>query len=468
MILRLLGIAALASVRFADAQSPKHVYGISDWAALPYVSARAVSPDGSWILYSVYRGAESGPGITQWRLIHPDGEGMRALELPRNFNAIGFTIMGRLYGTLLENGVPEIVTFSMDGLTPNARPLSEIIIPGDIRSISLSPDGKRFAVIADPRPKDPLRSAHTVVQPSESSLFVVGEDGTGGKWWCPELRHIADTAWSPDSSRIAVKSAAPKIGYHYAKSWIDVASEEGVKNVAVVDNVVGGIAWINGAREIAFTSTTTSVLTSDSLFTIPSTGGSPVNRTANLAGSVLGIKADLHGTLWVNVDRGVQNEIDKFVNGKLELAYRWPSGYVAGTPTLSNLDSANGQLVFAVGDPEHCQNIAITNSDSSLKRITQEGDAQLADIALGEVKVVHWTSKEGIHLEGIVTFPPGFVKGRRYPFVVLPHGGPESNDVLSLFGDTRYLAGLGYVVLQPEYRGSTGYGSTFLNAVYQH
>src|SRR5262249_25053136 len=82
--------------------------------------------------------------------------------------------------------------------------------------------------------------------------------------------------------------------------------------------------------------------------------------------------------------------------------------------------------------------------------------------------VVHWTSKEGIKLEGIATFPPGYSEGKHYPFLVLPHGGPEANDELRLDALSQYIAGKGYVVLQPQYRGSTGYGSTFLAAIYQH
>ena len=52
--------------------------------------------------------------------------------------------------------------------------------------------------------------------------------------------------------------------------------------------------------------------------------------------------------------------------------------------------------------------------------------------------------------------------------MVLPHGGPDANDELGLDPLARIIAGLGYVVLQPEYRGSTGYGADFLAAIYQH
>ena len=82
--------------------------------------------------------------------------------------------------------------------------------------------------------------------------------------------------------------------------------------------------------------------------------------------------------------------------------------------------------------------------------------------------MVNWKSKEGIALEGIVTFPAGYEKGKKYPFLVLPHGGPEASDPLTFDPFSRMIAGLGYVVLQPEYRGSTGYGADFLAAIYQH
>ena len=122
---------------------------------------------------------------------------------------------------------------------------------------------------------------------------------------------------------------------------------------------------------------------------------------------------------------------------------------------------------FTVGDPQHASNVAIAHGDS-LQRITNEGEDQLAKVALGEVRAVRWKSKEGIAIEGIVTFPADYQAGRKYPFMVEPHGGPEANDTLRLDTFTRIFAGMGYVVLAAAYRGSTGYGTEFLNAIYQH
>jgi dipeptidyl aminopeptidase/acylaminoacyl peptidase len=133
----------------------------------------------------------------------------------------------------------------------------------------------------------------------------------------------------------------------------------------------------------------------------------------------------------------------------------------------SDLAGTPDQIGVAVGDPEHGTSVAVP-SGNGLSRITTEADVTTARIDFGAVRVVKWTSKEGIALEGIATCPAGYQEGRRYPFLVLPHGGPEANDLLALDVFSRIIAGLGYVVLQPEYRGSTGYGAEFLQAIYQH
>ena len=169
----------------------------------------------------------------------------------------------------------------------------------------------------------------------------------------------------------------------------------------------------------------------------------------------------------MSVNHGVRNEVDEFRDGALKPVYRWPDGVVSGMPVSSQYAGSSEQVALTVGDPAHARNVAVPE-DEHLRKITREGDAQLAAVDLGAVCVVHWKSKEGIALEGIATFPAGYVEGRKYPFLVLPHGGPEANDELSLDQFSRMIAGLGYVVLQPEYRGSTGYGADFLAAIYQH
>ena len=167
------------------------------------------------------------------------------------------------------------------------------------------------------------------------------------------------------------------------------------------------------------------------------------------------------------VGHGVQNDIEEFIDGALKPSYRWPEGIIEGLPVKPEYAGASQRIVFNVDDPVHATNVAVPEGER-LRKITHEGDSQLEKVDLGVVRAVRWKSKEGIDLEGIATFPAGYVEGKKYPFLVLPHGGPESNDELRMDAFSRTIAGLGYVVLQPEYRGSTGYGAEFLAAIYQH
>ena len=232
-----------------------------------------------------------------------------------------------------------------------------------------------------------------------------------------------------------------------------------------IPNVVQGIAWDH--KDLAFLSTNSAVLTPEHVYTVPVAGGAAQDRTPTLDGTAMELGGDNRGRILVLVDHGVHTEVDAFRDGSLATLWQWPDGVIEGLPIGSPYSGDEGHQAFTVADPTHTRNVAVPDG-GHLRKITHEGDAALAAIDLGPVRDVHWTSKEGIPLEGIATFPAGYVEGQKYPFLVLPHGGPEANDELAFDFLSRIIAGLGYVVLQPEYRGSTGYGSAFLAAIYQH
>jgi dipeptidyl aminopeptidase/acylaminoacyl peptidase len=452
-------------------QNPRHAFTIEDAANLHSASAVAVSPDGKSVLYRVRFGGAKGPDKTDWHLIPAAGGDSRPLNIPDSFKPAGFTRDGGLYGTYEVNKMMQLATLALaPENTPAAAaatPVPLTALPKGIHSALISPDGSHYAILADPRLPDPLAEVHNVIEAEPASLYVVGADGAGGAWWCPALRDAAAIAWSQDGSSLAVMSQTPKIGFHSMRSFLDVCSANGPRHVANVDNSVEGIGWINDGKDLAFLSTTTSVLTPDHLWTVAASGGTPVDRTPKLEGSALQLTVDAKGNVWATVARGVYSEIDAVRDNNLVPVYKWPEGTINNGPISPQIASATEVRVFTVTDPQHASNVAVAHGDT-LQRITNEGEDQLAKIALGEVRAVHWKSKEGIALEGIVTFPADYASGQKFPFMVEPHGGPEANDSIRLDAFTRIFAGMGYIVLQPEYRGSTGYGTDFLNAIYQH
>jgi dipeptidyl aminopeptidase/acylaminoacyl peptidase len=460
--------AAYAQGGSTSQQSPvKHPFAAKDWATLRSASVAAVSPDGT-ILYQVNFGGDTGPTHKEWWTISSDGNHATKLTLSEDFSPRGFTSDGKsLYGTWKVNKLGQLAVFPLAQGQAAVVPSTVVLLPRGIQLATPSPDGKRFAIIADPRLPDPLEDVRHVQEPEQTSLYVVNVDGTGGRWWCSNLKSISEIAWNPDGTSLALLSPSPRIGHHDVCTGIDVCGASGARHVADIPNSASSIGWTDSGREIAFLSTKSAVLTPEHVWTVPAGGGTAEDRTASLDGTALQLAGDARGHIWVLVDRGVRNEVDEYQNGALKPMYRWADGVLSGVPISAEYTSANEQLALTVGDPTHSRNVAVPEGDH-LRKITHEGDGQLAATDLGPVRVVQWKSKEGIALEGIATFPAGYIEGRKYPFLVLPHGGPEANDELGLDPLARSIAGLGYVVLQPEYRGSTGYGADFLAAIYQH
>jgi dipeptidyl aminopeptidase/acylaminoacyl peptidase len=87
----------------------------------------------------------------------------------------------------------------------------------------------------------------------------------------------------------------------------------------------------------------------------------------------------------------------------------------------------------------------------------------LANAALGEASMITYAARDGISIPAIQTLPPGSA-GKNLPLVVLPHGGPHSHDDYAFDWLAQFLATRGYAVLQPQFRGSTGYGEAFRRA----
>lgn len=81
---------------------------------------------------------------------------------------------------------------------------------------------------------------------------------------------------------------------------------------------------------------------------------------------------------------------------------------------------------------------------------------QLLDAALGREAYISYTARDGLEIPAILTVPT--FGEAPYPLVVLPHGGPWSADLRAYDEWASVLANRGYLVMQPQYRGSTGYG----------
>jgi dipeptidyl aminopeptidase/acylaminoacyl peptidase len=82
---------------------------------------------------------------------------------------------------------------------------------------------------------------------------------------------------------------------------------------------------------------------------------------------------------------------------------------------------------------------------------------------LAPMKAVRYPTRDGMQIPAYLTIPKG-VEAKGLPTVLYPHGGPWARDTWGYDPVAQFLANRGYAVLQPNFRGSTGYGEAFLNA----
>jgi dipeptidyl aminopeptidase/acylaminoacyl peptidase len=123
-------------------------------------------------------------------------------------------------------------------------------------------------------------------------------------------------------------------------------------------------------------------------------------------------------------------------------------------------------LGVAAQDASHLTEIYITATQKFAPRPLTNMTAQVKDWNLGSAEVITWKSKDGATIEGVLRKPANYDASKKYPLLVVIHGGPTgvSQPTMSA-GDTYYPVQIflakGALVLQPNYRGSAGYGGGF-------
>ena len=133
-----------------------------------------------------------------------------------------------------------------------------------------------------------------------------------------------------------------------------------------------------------------------------------------------------------------------------------------GGPTVDVLDESwdgSKKLIFAGSDIDPGRYYRFDTATKELGELVALRP-QLADLKLATVAPVTFAAKDGTQIAGYVTMPPGGAK-TNLPAIIMPHGGPSARDQWGFDWLAQYFAQLGYVVLQPNYRGSAGYGQDY-------
>jgi dipeptidyl aminopeptidase/acylaminoacyl peptidase len=130
--------------------------------------------------------------------------------------------------------------------------------------------------------------------------------------------------------------------------------------------------------------------------------------------------------------------------------------------------SASGNVAFVGAGPERPNDVYVmATTGSAPRRITHYGD-ELASLDYGGNAMVEWDGPDGFRENGVITYPPGFSRDKKYPLVVILHGAISAYTRRMDGGwpMPELMAARGYVVFAPNFRGSDNTGNAYQGAVF--
>jgi dipeptidyl aminopeptidase/acylaminoacyl peptidase len=292
------------------------------------------------------------------------------------------------------------------------------ITTGDfsVTSYELSDDGRKIVLHRAPTPL--LGSS------PEGEVWVMNPDGSGAVQVTKNAVPETGARISPDNTRVLFVSGSNARFESYYNGRLFVAPASGGAARVVIGDTeaydVDRAAWSKDGTSIYFLA---NLGVHEELFVMPAAGGKPRQIT----------------------------------DGKHNIS-AWSKSGDRWVFTIS--DSTNAGDVWMLGP-----------SDAAPGQVTHVFDYIARDFKLGRQEAIQWKGADGATVEGILTYPSDYAPGQKYPLAVITHGGPQASDKYAIGGtsdELQVLAGKGYAVLQPNYRGSTGYGDPFLRDMIGH
>ncbi len=162
-----------------------------------------------------------------------------------------------------------------------------------------------------------------------------------------------------------------------------------------------------------------------------------------------------------NVDGRDELRLFDPVSGKELVRPKVPGGQIAG---LKWHEKHVGELAFTLNSPQSPATIfSVDTVSGAAQRWTTADTAGVDPASFRDAEIVRWKSFDGRMISGVLTLPPPRFTGPR-PVIVAIHGGPEVQATVNFNARFNYLINeLGIALLEPNVRGSSGYGKTFLD-----
>jgi dipeptidyl aminopeptidase/acylaminoacyl peptidase len=441
--------------------------------------------------------------------IAPDGRTVLVMVSRPDYNANEFR--SELVAVDVQTGSQTVIVRGRSGLgharwSPSGNQIAFLLGSGSARQIHVvassggepvqltrSPTGVQFFawqpraggvafVAADPRAPRAGAARHedafevandhymTTAPPMPSHVWFVpaaGQDArrlTAGPWSLSTSLGSSPLSWSPDGRSIAfirLASASPGDTDRGVVTVVDIDGSA-PRALSGRDGREAGALFSPDGGRIAYTYPRDGDPANvDDVFVGPATGGTGETVTRALDrqvsvedwwpdGSAL-LLAGTDGTrsaLWVQPLRGPARKLN-----------------LGDIASVTGASVSRGGVIALVGsEGPRPPELYVLAPNGAPRRVTNF-NARVADLALGRSERLTWTSADGFAGDGVVTYPPGFDAGRRYPLVLVIHGGPTASSTEGFSSLVQLLAARGWVVFQPNYRGSNNLGNAYQRAI---
>ena len=463
-------------VNISFAQDSTLIWSPEMMVKLPVVNDPAISPDGDWVAYTVREAkmeGEESKFVSQVWVGKSDGSMNRQYTFgAESASSPTFSPDGQ-YLTFLSKRKEkqQICRMYLDG--GEAEALTDA--SGDISQFKWSPDGKSIVyTMSDPKTEEEKKNEkekRDIILVDKnykySRLYVFDIETRKSKALYEGDLHTSSFDWSPNGKMIVFShQPTPKIDDRYELNISMVSADSGqVKSLVEREGVDSDPMFTPDGKSVVFSShggRLEGVGLGD-LYLVPTTGGVPVRLGLTHDQNVNLVGFNASGELLIQEPRGVNGALYKIVLDGSEPKLLTKED---GVYSRFNINKKGTHVVFTYEDSDIPRNVHVSEVGAIQKN-------QISDVIVGielpksgKTEVVRWKSKDGLEIEGLLTYPVGYRSGDKVPLILMVHGGPAGVYSRSWTGAggiyaIQYFASKGYALLRPNPRGSTGYGKDF-------
>ncbi|MFZ1081480.1 MAG: S9 family peptidase [Candidatus Kryptoniota bacterium] len=478
-------ILTLTSV-IAIAQSARQPFQLTDLRKLVSLSSPRISPDGSRIAVVVSKSDwEKDKSKQEIDLVNVMDGSTRSLTFEReDISNLSWSPDGGKLAFIANDGEskkPQIFVMPMNGgdavkVTDSNTGVSEF---------TWSPDGQKIAFVAQdtvPNAKaiehhedvfqvtDNNYTVHEALQPWHIWIVSLNGDSvkrlTAGSWsLCTDQETISPLAWNPDGKSITFQRF-PDVweGNAWHCTIAEVDTNGGEVRTVVKDEGSGSPDYSLTTTALAFMRPRNGDQNNGSAVYL-NVDGKSIDVTNELDRNIISYVWLPDGKeLLLTGEKGTQSVMWRQpVDGRAE---QLDLGDV--NPSEENASVSNSGAVAFIGNTSmHPPELYVLDSVNGRPRRLTNFNGFVDSLALGKAENVDWKGPDGFDEDGVLIYPVGYEAGKKYPLVLDIHGGPEGTSVVAFAPLPQLLAGKGFFVFEPNYRGSTNLGDAYQHAIFR-